>query len=357
MYRSSCGILGSDIPSSGADLASIMYAQLALPGDAAHEWAYWVESSTLPSGFFPLADDGSGTRGPYADGRYAASIGLYRNDARQYAYPLTLTVGTYDPPVLSDPSDFSATPGDVATFSVAPVTGRSPITLQWRRNGSNVTGETAESITTEALDMADDGDVFDCVATNVYGSTTSAEAMLTVSEVPTLIVEDGTARADAESYISAADATTYHAARGNTAWTALSLSAKEQALRKATDYMVQVYSLQWAGIRHTTTQALDWPRDNVLVLSMGASFGTIYYPNNIVPVEVQRACAELALRSLTAELAPDVGRQVVRQKIDVIDTEYSTYAQPFTRYRAVDNTLAKFFGGSSAGSTIALSRA
>ena len=101
--------------------------------------------------------------------------------------------------------------------------------------------------------------------------------------VGSLIVEDGTAKPDAESYISAADASTYHAARGNTDWAALTTLAKERALRRATDYMLQVYSLQWAGVRHTTTQALDWPRDGVPVLAMGLAFGSIYYSNNVVP--------------------------------------------------------------------------
>ena len=36
-----------------------------------------------------------------------------------------------------------------------------------------------------------------------------------------LIVEDGTGLANAESYVSVADATTYHTNYGNTAWTAI----------------------------------------------------------------------------------------------------------------------------------------
>ena len=79
-----------------------------------------------------------------------------------------------------------------------------------------------------------------------------------------LIVEDGTGKSDAESFISVADADTYHSNRGNTDWASLLTAAKEQNLRKATDYICQVYRMKWAGTRVNGTQALDWPRAYVL---------------------------------------------------------------------------------------------
>lgn len=62
-----------------------------------------------------------------------------------------------------------------------------------------------------------------------------------------LTVEDGTIVAGADSYISAEDATAYHAARGNSAWAALTADAMDQHIRKATDYMGQVYGLRCSG--------------------------------------------------------------------------------------------------------------
>lgn len=143
MYRPATGVLGSLIPASGDTFASIMFPQLVLPADASDEFSYWVEDfSTIPAGFFPLADDGSGTRGPYADGVYGpASVALYRWDVRQYAFPFTLTVGAA--PDTTQPSlsgsivisglsttGFTAT-CPVATDNVA-VTG-----YQARRNGGS----------------------------------------------------------------------------------------------------------------------------------------------------------------------------------------------------------------------------
>jgi hypothetical protein len=157
----------------------------------------------------------------------------------------------------------------------------------------------------------------------------------------TIIVEDGTGLADAESYISVGDANTYHAARGNTDWAALSDADKESALRRATDYMLQAYRSRWSGQRATSTQALDWPRYGVIVDWFELS-------SDVVPVAVERACAELALRASSADLAADLERGIKRQKVDVIETEYDTASPQQKRYRAVDNLLAPYLMGGGA---------
>jgi hypothetical protein len=46
-----------------------------------------------------------------------------------------------------------------------------------------------------------------------------------------LIVEDGTGLANAESYVSVADATTYHANIGNTAWAVYRQSLRDITLQ------------------------------------------------------------------------------------------------------------------------------
>jgi hypothetical protein len=150
-----------------------------------------------------------------------------------------------------------------------------------------------------------------------------------------IIVEDGTGRADAETYISVTAADTYHSQRGNTAWASLAIEAKEAALRKAADYMTAAYGPRWAGERVSASQALDWPRFDVVARGFSIA-------SNIVPAEVERACAELALRASTADLSPDIGQRAVREKVDVIEVEYDRYSPQFTQFRAVDNMLAPF---------------
>lgn len=152
----------------------------------------------------------------------------------------------------------------------------------------------------------------------------------------TLIVEDGTAKTDAESFCTVAFADDYHSKRGGSAWALLTESEKESNLRLATDYMEQVYRLAWAGFRRDDEQALSWPRYDVPIKDLYYNV----YSSDIVPVEVQRACAILALTASTGELAPNVDRITKREKVDVIEVEYFDAGSPWVRYRAVDNLLA-----------------
>lgn len=149
-----------------------------------------------------------------------------------------------------------------------------------------------------------------------------------------LITEDGTGIANAESYCSVADASAYHSARGNTTWATISTTEMEQALRRATDYIQQVYRSRWTGYRKTTTQALEWPRFNAPFVNGD------YYSNTIVPVEVKNACAELAWKAAQGELAPDIEQKTKREKIGPMEVEYADYGLQYTQYRAIDNLLA-----------------
>lgn len=161
----------------------------------------------------------------------------------------------------------------------------------------------------------------------------------------TLIVENGTGLADAESFISVADANTYHSNRGNAAWASLTDTVKEQCLRRATDYLEQVYRLRWIGYRHTEAQSLSFPRDEVPRRDFTYLNQFSFYPNDVVPSEVKNACAELALKANTETLAPDLERVTKREKVGVLEVEYDTNSQPYKKYRIIDNMLAPFLNG------------
>ena len=179
-----------------------------------------------------------------------------------------------------------------------------------------------------------------------------------------LIVEDGTGKADAEAFISAADASTYHTARGNAAWAALaSDTVREQMLRKATDYMQQIYKLRWKGVPVTTTQALDWPRAYVsreYVYSTAGTppssiDGTLWWPSDEVPTAVARACAELALRAIDGDLAEDLDVPVTSETVGPISVTYAAGARQTKTYRAIDAMLSPFLEGT--GGMLKVSRA
>jgi len=155
-----------------------------------------------------------------------------------------------------------------------------------------------------------------------------------------LIVEDGTGLSNSESYCSETFADTYHENRGNSDW--LLVVDKEAALRKATEYMLQVYRFKWTGYRAVTTQALDWPRSMVYLNDYAEE---ISVSSTIVPNEVKNACAELALKTYTDPLLlQDTTDNVVKEVIGPITVQYSdSSADKYKAYSAVNSMLRPYF--------------
>lgn len=163
-----------------------------------------------------------------------------------------------------------------------------------------------------------------------------------------LTVEDGTQVAAAESYVSAADCTTYHTNNGNAAWTGTD-AVKEAALRKACRYLDGEYRKRWKGQKvYPTTQALEWPRAGVMVLDEPIDLGVsdIYYgvlEITTIPQRLKDAQCELALLVLAGELAPAVDGSIRREKIDVLETEYAPGVRPGKKlYPVVDQLLSDY---------------
>ena len=167
-----------------------------------------------------------------------------------------------------------------------------------------------------------------------------------------LETETGSGSPTAESYCSVTAADAHHAARGAAAWAALATDAKEQALRRATDYMGQVYGPLWSGARVTDAQALDWPRSSAERPETGG-----YWSSTIVPAPVVKACAELALRASSGPLLGDQGREVIEQTVGPITTKYAQGSSQATRYAAVDAMLAGMLTAPRGSSALRLVRA
>ena len=155
-----------------------------------------------------------------------------------------------------------------------------------------------------------------------------------------LVTEIGTASSASESLCDVATALTYHADRGNAAWAVLTTAQQEQALRRATDYMERVYKAQWQGLRVNNTQALDWPR-------VGVTANGYYVLSTIVPIPVQRACAELAIRASTGDLLSDTNQQKIKTKVGDIEVEYDKNSPQATQYSAVDALLSPYLSTNS----------
>ena len=149
-----------------------------------------------------------------------------------------------------------------------------------------------------------------------------------------LIVETGAIIAGADSYVAATDCDTYHAARGNTAWTGTD-AVKEYALRKAVAYLDGHYRNRLKGVMvDPINQLLAWPRYDVVI-------DGVILASDTIPQKLKDAQCELALIALSADLAPSVSAGIKREKIDVLETEYFAGAPAGTTvYTAVNNLLA-----------------
>jgi hypothetical protein len=160
------------------------------------------------------------------------------------------------------------------------------------------------------------------------------------------VVETGAGLADANSYLSAADADAYFVDHGApAAWTGLA-AVKEQALRLATQYLDAVYGARWKGQAMLQTQALDWPRHSA------CSVNGWTYASDDLPAALEHACAELAVRSLAGDtLLPDLApgstvgltaKSVTAGSVSVSKT-FGGVTSPYKKYTLIDKLLADLF--------------
>jgi hypothetical protein len=137
-----------------------------------------------------------------------------------------------------------------------------------------------------------------------------------------LTVEDGTGLPDADSYVSVAACDAYHAAMGNDGWDA-TVSAKEVALRRATQYVDSRYRFRGAPLN--VNQALDFPR-------IGYSW----------PIRrLTDAVCELALRGIGTALISDApDERVTEETIGPLTTKFAAPVNGGqTRFTVVDDLL------------------
>lgn len=162
-----------------------------------------------------------------------------------------------------------------------------------------------------------------------------------------LIVEDGTGKSDAETYVSVADADTYHTAYGNpSAWSGAATGDKESALRKAAQYLDAKYRLSWKGTRSVQTQALAWPRMDV------TDFDGYDLDANALPQKLKDAASVMALRSIGEDIYPDVSspgdisEETVRVGPITESIKYTGGRSQLKSYTLVEELLSDLIGAS-----------
>lgn len=167
----------------------------------------------------------------------------------------------------------------------------------------------------------------------------------------TIIVEDGTPVTGANSYSGVADADSYHAARGNAAWTESSTSpdqGKTAALIRATAAIDATYRGRWPGYRTSGRhQSLEWPRTAAYDIEGNPIAGTE------IPQEVKDAVCEAALRELSdaGSMMPDLerGGDIRRLQAGSVAIEYGANARARTAYTLIDGILSSLLQSGSGG--------
>jgi hypothetical protein len=130
-----------------------------------------------------------------------------------------------------------------------------------------------------------------------------------------LVIEDGSGVDGAESFATVTEARAFATKRGVTL--SATDSVVESALRNAADFLNSLES-RYKGSRTNAEQALCWPRTDVEL------FGVDFAVDEI-PVQLGQAQCQLCIdiNAGTVLMPTGAGREVIRTKVDVIETEYA----------------------------------
>ena len=129
-----------------------------------------------------------------------------------------------------------------------------------------------------------------------------------------LIVENGNGLPNATAYVSIAFVDTYATEFAQPAdkviWDGKSTTEKELGIRQATDFIDARYLSLWKGVRSKQTQALDWPRFNVI------DRDGYVVPDTSLPLNLEKATAEMAIKAVEQTLIVDntSGGSIKRKK-------------------------------------------
>lgn len=164
-----------------------------------------------------------------------------------------------------------------------------------------------------------------------------------------LIVETGSGRADADAFVTVAFVDAYFDARGTATWTG-DTTPKEQAIKRATAFLSNAFN--WQGVRtQGRNQALSWPRSGVQDRD-----GDDVQPDEI-PIELQQATAEVALRELITpgSMTPDYtpSKRIAKVSLGPMDVTYDMSQTDASAVRIIMHVVADLVGQftGSSGST------
>ena len=137
-----------------------------------------------------------------------------------------------------------------------------------------------------------------------------------------LVLEDGTGIANADAYVDVDFVTEYASKFGKVGWSELNVTVKEVHIRRATQFADNVYLNDYPPLK--SDQRLSVPSSSLYVRGTKISD---------VPIQVKEAVAELAIISVTNDLAAiQTDRQPTQRTVKVGDVSKSeTFSSEFYR--------------------------
>ena len=100
---------------------------------------------------------------------------------------VTINAVVVKPSITTQPKSQTVNEGSSVTFDVT-ATGTDPLSYQWKKDGSNISGATSASYTISSAKTSDAGS-YTVTVSNSAGSVTSSTATLTVTAKPTITVQ------------------------------------------------------------------------------------------------------------------------------------------------------------------------
>ena len=123
----------------------------------------------------------------FADGgAYTVVVANGAGTVTSNAATLTVILGAVAPTITTQPASLTILDGQDASFTVA-VSGTSPFTYQWRKDGTALTGATAATYAITGATLASAGS-YTVAVSNATGTVLSNAATLTVNPKPPVIV-------------------------------------------------------------------------------------------------------------------------------------------------------------------------
>jgi hypothetical protein len=128
-----------------------------------------------------------------------------------------------------------------------------------------------------------------------------------------IVVEDGTGKSDAESYLSVLDATTRLGELGYSNFASVDTeTGKEALLRRSTKRLDSALAAVPRGTRANDTQALVYPRDNLKIRSVWVTLGDL-------PQLLLDACCLLAESLSYSQESPSGGFDINVTEVEVTE--------------------------------------